>query len=124
MINIGIIGYGYWGPNLVRNFAETPGAAVAAVADLDPAKLAMLTLTNDSNRRRRLSVFGYAEWCLGPPRSGERRFVVTERDEASGALFARHRYNTEHGEAGGLGAFPARQRRTRRPRRDTTRPQR
>ena len=40
MINIGIIGYGYWGPNLVRNFAETPGATVAAVADLDPAKLA------------------------------------------------------------------------------------
>jgi predicted dehydrogenase len=39
MINIGIIGYGYWGPNLVRNFAETPGARIAAVADLDPAKL-------------------------------------------------------------------------------------
>jgi cyclic beta-1,2-glucan synthetase len=69
------------------------------VAPEDPAKLAALTLTNDSNRRRRLSVFGYAEWCLGPPRSGERRFVVTERDEASGALFARNRYNMEHGEA-------------------------
>ena len=40
MINIGIIGYGYWGPNLVRNFAETKGAKVAAVSDLDPAKLA------------------------------------------------------------------------------------
>jgi predicted dehydrogenase len=40
MINIGIIGYGYWGPNLVRNFTETQGAAVAAVADLDAAKLA------------------------------------------------------------------------------------
>lgn len=39
MINIGIIGYGYWGPNLVRNFADTPGATVAAVADLDPSKL-------------------------------------------------------------------------------------
>ena len=26
MIKIGVIGYGYWGPNLVRNFAETPGA--------------------------------------------------------------------------------------------------
>ncbi len=25
MINIGVIGYGYWGPNLVRNFAETAG---------------------------------------------------------------------------------------------------
>ena len=22
MIKIGVIGYGYWGPNLVRNFAE------------------------------------------------------------------------------------------------------
>jgi predicted dehydrogenase len=40
MIRIGVIGYGYWGPNLVRNFVETPGAEVAAVADLDPAKLA------------------------------------------------------------------------------------
>ncbi|MCL4760861.1 MAG: Gfo/Idh/MocA family oxidoreductase [Burkholderiales bacterium] len=39
MINIGVIGYGYWGPNLVRNFAELPGATVAAVADLDPKKL-------------------------------------------------------------------------------------
>ncbi|MES2990197.1 MAG: Gfo/Idh/MocA family oxidoreductase [Pseudomonadota bacterium] len=42
MINIGIIGYGYWGPNLVRNFAETPGARVAAVADLDAEKLAIV----------------------------------------------------------------------------------
>ena len=33
MITIGVIGYGYWGPNLVRNFAETPGARVGFVAD-------------------------------------------------------------------------------------------
>ena len=33
MINIGVIGYGYWGPNLVRNFAELGGATVAGVAD-------------------------------------------------------------------------------------------
>jgi len=39
MISIGIIGYGYWGPNLVRNFAETPGACIGGVADLDSAKL-------------------------------------------------------------------------------------
>jgi predicted dehydrogenase len=39
MVKIGVIGYGYWGPNLVRNFAETPGAIVAAVSDLDPKKL-------------------------------------------------------------------------------------
>lgn len=40
MVRIGVVGYGYWGPNLVRNFAETPGAEVAAVADLDTGKLA------------------------------------------------------------------------------------
>jgi len=39
MIRIGIIGYGYWGPNLVRNFAELSRAEVAAVSDLDPKKL-------------------------------------------------------------------------------------
>jgi predicted dehydrogenase len=42
VINIGIIGYGYWGPNLLRNFSEIPGVAVAAVADLDLAKLAVV----------------------------------------------------------------------------------
>ena len=42
MINIGIIGYGYWGPNLVRNFAEMSRAKVVAVADLDSAKLEVL----------------------------------------------------------------------------------
>lgn len=39
MIGIGVIGYGYWGPNLVRNFAETDGAAVRVVADTRPAQL-------------------------------------------------------------------------------------
>ena len=33
MINVGVIGYGYWGPNLARNLAETDGLCLAAVAD-------------------------------------------------------------------------------------------
>ncbi len=33
MIRVGIIGYGYWGPNLVRNFLNTPGCTVSWVAD-------------------------------------------------------------------------------------------
>jgi predicted dehydrogenase len=32
-INLGVIGYGYWGPNLVRNFAEIPGVTVKTVSD-------------------------------------------------------------------------------------------
>ncbi|MGH9203139.1 MAG: Gfo/Idh/MocA family protein [Vicinamibacterales bacterium] len=39
MIGIGVIGYGYWGPNLVRNFADNPDTTVRAVCDLRPARL-------------------------------------------------------------------------------------
>ncbi len=34
MLRIGVIGYGYWGPNIVRNFSTADGAAVVAVSDL------------------------------------------------------------------------------------------
>ncbi len=39
-IGIGVVGYGYWGPNLVRNFANNESSRVIGVSDLDPAKLA------------------------------------------------------------------------------------
>jgi len=39
MINLGIVGYGYWGPNLVRNFMESPGSRVVAVCDLSHERL-------------------------------------------------------------------------------------
>jgi predicted dehydrogenase len=42
MIKVGVIGYGYWGPNLVRNFMAAPGSAVARVCDLRPERLASL----------------------------------------------------------------------------------
>jgi predicted dehydrogenase len=40
MLGIGIIGYGYWGPNLVRNFMEVGSARVVGVCDLRPERLA------------------------------------------------------------------------------------
>ena len=40
MVRVGLIGYGYWGPNLVRNFAEAGGSEIAAVSDLQPDRLA------------------------------------------------------------------------------------
>ena len=42
MIRIGVIGYGYWGPNLVRNCFETKKALVACVSDLRDDRLALL----------------------------------------------------------------------------------
>ncbi len=39
MIRIGIIGCGYWGPNLLRTFAELEDVTVARVSDLRPERL-------------------------------------------------------------------------------------
>src|ERR1044071_8480130 len=44
MIKVGVIGYGYWGPNLVRNFMEAPGSTVVSVCDLRPERLEVLTV--------------------------------------------------------------------------------
>jgi predicted dehydrogenase len=55
MINIGIIGYGYWGPNVVRNFVNNEGTRVKIICDnnqnsLNRAAKAYpgIDLTNDS----------------------------------------------------------------------------
>jgi predicted dehydrogenase len=40
-VRVGVIGYGYWGPNLVRNFAESPATEVVAVSDMSEQRLAM-----------------------------------------------------------------------------------
>jgi predicted dehydrogenase len=40
-IGVGVIGYGYWGPNLVRNFANSESSRVVAVSDLDQEKLTL-----------------------------------------------------------------------------------
>ena len=40
MIGVGIIGLGYWGPNLLRNFADLDAARVVCVSDLQADRLA------------------------------------------------------------------------------------
>lgn len=39
MINIGVVGYGYWGPNIVRNFNRCNDAQVISVCDKNPKVL-------------------------------------------------------------------------------------
>ena len=41
MIGVGIIGLGYWGPNLLRNVADLPGARLVCASDLQPDRLAV-----------------------------------------------------------------------------------
>jgi predicted dehydrogenase len=39
-VRVGIVGYGYWGPNLARNFAELDTAEVVAICDTREKELA------------------------------------------------------------------------------------
>ena len=39
---VALVGFGYWGPNLLRNYMELPGAEVKWVCDLRPEQLAMV----------------------------------------------------------------------------------
>jgi predicted dehydrogenase len=39
MIRIGLIGLGYWGPNLARNIVANPDMTLVGICDLDPARL-------------------------------------------------------------------------------------
>jgi predicted dehydrogenase len=43
MIKIGIIGYGYWGPNLVRNFSGLSSCSVKYVSDFRQERLAIVS---------------------------------------------------------------------------------
>src|SRR5687767_12142450 len=38
-LSVGIIGCGYWGPNLIRNFSSCPRTEVAVVCDASPERL-------------------------------------------------------------------------------------
>jgi predicted dehydrogenase len=38
-LKIGVVGYGYWGPNVVRNFYNVPNTSVVSVADVSPKAL-------------------------------------------------------------------------------------
>lgn len=42
-INVGVIGCGYWGPNLLRNFAENEAAQLRWICDLDEQRLASMS---------------------------------------------------------------------------------
>jgi len=48
VLKIGVIGYGYWGPNVVRNFYNTPSATVVAVCDFNPKALQRVRRTYPS----------------------------------------------------------------------------
>ena len=41
-IKIGVVGCGYWGPNLIRNFVQIPNVELKAVCDIDKFRVARM----------------------------------------------------------------------------------
>ncbi|MGE5554272.1 MAG: GH36-type glycosyl hydrolase domain-containing protein [Betaproteobacteria bacterium] len=58
----------------------------------DPLKVLRLSLRNEEDRPRQVSVTYYAEWVLGVSRQQTAPFLVTEWDSATGTLLARNAF--------------------------------
>jgi len=61
----------------------------------EAVKFTRISLHNAGTAPRRISLFAYNEWALGPPRQGDHMFVVTEQDRECGAVLARNAYNSD-----------------------------
>ena len=70
------------------------------VAEEAPVKLALLTLSNNSGRTRKISVTGYVEWTLGESRTRSALHVVTHAPSIHGccAVLANNFYGDNGGE--------------------------
>ena len=75
----------------------------------DPVKISCLRLKNRSSVTRKISVTAYVEWVLGTIRGMSSPFIITERDEDTGALFARNPWNADFGEHVAFADFCGRQ---------------
>ncbi|MBL7857818.1 MAG: cyclic beta 1-2 glucan synthetase [Cyclobacteriaceae bacterium] len=60
-----------------------------------PVKFVVITVTNQSDRLRKLTATGYVEWVLGELRSKSAMHIATEYDITSRALIARNRYQAD-----------------------------
>ena len=63
MLNFGVVGYGYWGPNLVRNLFEVSEAQVVAVSDMNADRLKLV-----KNRYPSVEVFSDFDQMLKNPK--------------------------------------------------------
>ena len=49
-VNVGVIGCGYWGPNLIRNFSQIEATNMYSICDLDEGKMAYIKKTYPNTR--------------------------------------------------------------------------
>jgi len=69
---------------------------IVSIAPDDPVKFVRLTLRNDLQQSRRLSILYYAEWVIGVCREETQMHIATSVDESTGALLATNFYHAEY----------------------------
>jgi cyclic beta-1,2-glucan synthetase len=84
-------GYGY--SRFETTFGGIATALLQFVPLADSIKISRLTLTNTTDRHRRLSITAYVEWVLGAQRGMTAPFIITTIDPETGALLARNSWN-------------------------------
>lgn len=81
-------GFGY---SVFEHTAHEIAAEMLQFVPLDaPVKVTRLRLRNLSDRTRRLSVTGYAEWVLGTSRSATAGKIITQVESETGAILAQN----------------------------------
>lgn len=55
LLRVGAVGYGYWGPNIVRSVAKVPGAELVAICD-----------ASDANRAKAAAAYPGVATCADP----------------------------------------------------------
>lgn len=84
-------GFGY---SVFEHTAHAIKAEMLQFVAMDASvKVTRLRLTNLSDRTRRLSVTGYAEWVLGTSRGATAGKIITEIDAETGAVLAQNPRN-------------------------------
>jgi cyclic beta-1,2-glucan synthetase len=61
----------------------------------DPIKIARLTIRNESERMRRLSITHYVEWMLGNQNNRAAPFIITSIEPSTGAMLARNPWSSD-----------------------------
>ena len=74
MTTVGVVGLGYWGPNLARNFDRLPGSELAWLCDASEEALARYRDTGDRRARdgddggvEQIHHLGGEHQCEDPP---------------------------------------------------------
>ncbi|XJN88341.1 GH36-type glycosyl hydrolase domain-containing protein [Mesorhizobium terrae] len=64
----------------------------------DPVRVTRLRIQNSGTEPARLRIYAYAEWVLGSHRSKTAATILSQRDEATGALLAQNPYGLDFGD--------------------------